>query len=239
MNIYAMADLHLSNAVDKPMDVFGARWKNYTEIMRRNWDSTVSDGDAVIISGDISWGLRFSEALPDLEWIHRRPGIKFLTRGNHDLWWSSLKKMNALYDDLIFIQNNCALAGNTAVCGTRGWTLHYPGQEWTDHDDKIFRRELIRLRLALDDAAETGADNIILSLHFPPTDFEGRETQVTRIIDEYNVSCVLYGHLHGDEAEKYAFRGRINNTEYRLVSSDTIGFRPELILAERGAGDDN
>ena len=31
MSIYAIADLHLSKGVDKPMDIFGGRWKNYME----------------------------------------------------------------------------------------------------------------------------------------------------------------------------------------------------------------
>ncbi|MDD6254785.1 MAG: metallophosphoesterase [Eubacteriales bacterium] len=233
MNIFAMADLHLSGSVDKPMDVFGPRWNNHTEKMRSNWDRIVNPDDVVIISGDVSWGLKLSEAVPDFDWIHERPGRKIITRGNHDLWWTTLKKMNAIHEDIIFLQNNSVMAGNTAVCGTRGWMLHYPGQDWTEHDEKIFRRELIRLRLALDSASERGASKIILSLHYPPTDSRGSETPVTEIIDQYDVSCVLYGHLHGDEAEKHAFRGKIKGTEYRLVSSDTVGFVPQLILSER------
>ncbi|MDD7408815.1 MAG: metallophosphoesterase [Anaerovoracaceae bacterium] len=238
MNIFALADLHLGLAVDKPMNVFGARWNDHTEKMRKSWDGIVGSDDVVIISGDVSWGLKLSEAMPDLQWIHERPGKKIISKGNHDLWWTTLTKLNALYDDIVFIQNGCAVVGNTAVCGTRGWMLRYPGQEWTEHDEKIFRRELIRMKLSLDAAVKSVAENIILSLHYPPTDYEGSETPVTEIIDQYDVTCVLYGHLHGSDAEKNAFRGKINGTEYRLVSSDTVGFIPQLILTERRTGDE-
>ena len=31
MRIFAISDLHLSNACDKPMDIFGGNWENYQE----------------------------------------------------------------------------------------------------------------------------------------------------------------------------------------------------------------
>ena len=35
MALYALADLHLACAVDKPMDVFGGRWQDYMEKMTK------------------------------------------------------------------------------------------------------------------------------------------------------------------------------------------------------------
>ena len=37
MAIYALGDLHLSFATDKPMDIFGPKWENYTEKINDNW----------------------------------------------------------------------------------------------------------------------------------------------------------------------------------------------------------
>lgn len=230
MKIFAMSDLHLSEASEKPMDVFGQRWKNHTEKMKNNWDQHLTDDDVMIISGDISWGLQMEEALPDLEWIHNRPGLKLITKGNHDLWWTSLTKLNRLYDDLRFIQNNCVLVGSTAVCGTRGWNLKHDGPEWTAHDDKIYRRELLRMKMALDAAVKTGAERIILSMHYPPTDHRGSDTEFTELIRQYSVDYVLYGHLHGADAALHAYNGTKNGTVYRLVSSDCLKFRPFQVL---------
>lgn len=232
MKIFAMADLHLSLASGKPMDVFGERWAGHTEKMKDNWDRLVGADDTVIVSGDVSWGLKLGEALPDLQWIHERPGKKLITKGNHDLWWSSISKLNGLFDDITFIQNGCAAAGDVTVCGTRGWILRHDGADWTEHDEKIFRREQLRLAMSLDAAVSSGKNRIIVSMHYPPTDRFGNDTEFTRIIDRYGVSDVIYGHLHGAEAEKHAFNGVKNGVKYSLVSSDTLCFVPTLIYSD-------
>ncbi len=231
MRIFAMSDLHLSEASGKPMDVFGPRWKNHTEKMKKNWDEMLNSEDVMIISGDVSWGLKLEEAVPDFQWIHERPGLKLITKGNHDLWWSSLTKMNSLFEDILFIQGGSVVVGDTAVCGTRGWGLKQEDrQDWTEHDDKIYRREQIRMKMALDAAESTGASRIILSLHYPPTDHHGSNTAFTELIEQYPVTCVLYGHLHGEDAYQHAFNGWKNGIQYRLMSSDFLSYKPERIL---------
>ena len=35
MSIFAMADLHLSSSVNKPMDIFGARWTDYMDKIKK------------------------------------------------------------------------------------------------------------------------------------------------------------------------------------------------------------
>ncbi len=111
MKLFAIGDLHLSfgENVDKPMDVFGGGWVGHTEKLYKNWKELVGPEDLVIICGDISWGLRPEEALADLDWIHALPGKKILFKGNHDLWWQSIGKLNKLYDDgtMFFMQNHC------------------------------------------------------------------------------------------------------------------------------------
>lgn len=117
MKIFAIGDLHLSfdERIEKPMDVFGPRWVNHYQRVREHWEAMVGSEDVVIIPGDVSWGLRQEEALADFAWIHQLPGHKVITKGNHDLWWTSVTKLNKLYDDITFLQNHCFPAGRAAV----------------------------------------------------------------------------------------------------------------------------
>ena len=55
MSIYTISDLHLPFGVDKPMNIFGIAWKDYTKRLYENWLNTVKDGDTVILPGDLSW----------------------------------------------------------------------------------------------------------------------------------------------------------------------------------------
>ena len=41
MKIFAISDLHLSFMVEKPMDIFGGHWENYTEKIKDNWQKTI------------------------------------------------------------------------------------------------------------------------------------------------------------------------------------------------------
>ena len=84
MAIWAISDLHLSHASDKPMDVFGSHWIGHHHRMAENWDRLVGDDDLVLVPGDNSWALKLEEAAQDLQWIHERPGTKMLLKGNHD-----------------------------------------------------------------------------------------------------------------------------------------------------------
>ena len=91
MNLYVIADPHLSFGVDKPMDVFSG-WKDYVQKLEINWQKTVAPEDTVVIAGDISWGMNFEEVKPDFEFLHRLNGTKIILKGNHDLWFSTRTK---------------------------------------------------------------------------------------------------------------------------------------------------
>ena len=94
MAIYALADLHLSLSIpDKSMEVFGSSWKDYILKVRMNWESKVTDSDTVLIPGDISWATYVTDAEDDFRFISELPGRKLLSRGNHDFWWTTMKKM--------------------------------------------------------------------------------------------------------------------------------------------------
>jgi len=50
--------------------------------------------------------MNMEEAMIDLDFIHQLPGRKIFVKGNHDYWWKSIRKLNSLYEDMFFIQNN-------------------------------------------------------------------------------------------------------------------------------------
>ena len=228
MALWAISDLHLAINSDKPMDIFGDKWSNHHEKIKENWLSKVSPEDTVLIAGDISWSMNIDEGSSDLEWIHKLPGKKILIKGNHDYWWSSITKLNSLYEDMDFIQNNFFNYKDFAICGTRGWNC--PGTaRFTTHDEKIYDRELIRLRLSLDEAVKKGYTKFIVMLHYPPTNDKFEETEIISIVNEYKVEKVIYGHLHGPSLNR-VYEGIIEGVEYIVTSCDYLDFDPLKIL---------
>ncbi len=233
MKIWAIGDPHLSfhEDVNKPMGVFGFGWENHAERLKLAWTERVSKDDIVLVPGDISWGLKLEEAMPDIEWLHELPGKKLISKGNHDLWWSRIGYLNSLYDDIVFVQNDAYYMEsiNVAICATRGWP--YPGSdEYSVHDEKIYRRELIRLRMGLESARAKSKDaRLIVALHYPPTDSKCKRTEFTDILEEYGVEQCVYGHLHGMVAYTRGPKGLFRGVEYKLVSMDYLGAKPKLI----------
>ncbi len=233
MKIFAIGDLHLSfnETIDKPMDKFGPGWEGHPGSISDAWHEMVSDEDVVLIPGDISWALKLSEAMDDFEWIHNLPGLKIISKGNHDLWWGRINYLNSLYDDIIFLQNDCYTLDECGIviAASRGWP--YPGSdEYTDHDEKIYARELGRMRMGLDAAKAKAPDyKIIACLHYPPSAADGRETEFTKVLEEYGVWKCVYGHLHGMPAFERGIKGSVRGVEYMLVSLDYLGSKPKLI----------
>ena len=87
MAVFTIADLHLSQSSNHPMDVFGSRWQGYTEKLCERWCATVCTDDTVIIPGDISWAMHLPDAREDFLLLDSLPGKKYLAKGNHDFWW--------------------------------------------------------------------------------------------------------------------------------------------------------
>ena len=233
MRIFAISDIHLSNGenIDKPMDVFGEGWENHTGRLRSSWEELITSDDIILIPGDISWGLKIEKALADFEWLHSLPGTKIISKGNHDLWWGRINYLNSLYDDIIFLQNDCYQpeGSDIVITASRGWP--YPGSdEYTEHDEKIYSRELQRLKLGLEAARKKApSDRIIVCLHYPPSGPDGRETGFTQLLEEYGVWKCIYGHLHGHTAFGKGIKGDVRGIRYQLVSLDYLGAKPKLI----------
>ncbi len=239
MSIWALSDPHLSFASDKPMDVFGSHWMNHPEMIRENWIAVVKEDDTVLMPGDISWGMNFREVLPDLAFIHALPGKKLLGRGNHDYWWNSLSKLDALCAEeglhsISFMRNNAFLVEDVVVANTRGWLLP-EDRDFTQQDLKIYRRELIRLRLSLEAAAKLRDKDqaLLATTHYPPLGPRGKPTEVTDLFEEYGVTACIYGHVHG-KSPHFSFNGMLNGISYKNTACDFLDFKPLLLY---GASD--
>ena len=229
MALYAIGDTHLSLASDKPMDVFGGGWTGYVDKLREGFNATVSQGDTVVICGDVSWGMSLEEARADFAFLDALPGgRKLLLKGNHDYWWTTASKMKAFFAEngfstLDILHNNCHFYGETALCGTRGWFYE---EDRGEHSAKIFNRELIRLEASLKAAGEREK---LCFLHYPPLYQGYRCQEILDLLERYRVSLCCYGHLHGG-SHRLAVTGRQGTVDYRLVAADYVGFRPVCIL---------
>ncbi|EYE89041.1 ser/threonine protein phosphatase [Fervidicella metallireducens AeB] len=226
MGLYAISDLHLSLSSNKPMDVFGELWKDHHMKIMENWNSKITNEDVVLISGDISWAMKLSDALVDLEYIHRLNGKKILIKGNHDYWWSSISKLNSLYEDMNFIQNTHFNYEDYAICGTRGWINIDDNEE---HDEKVYNREILRLKMSLDSAVSAGYDKILVMMHYPPVTRISKSKEFIDIINDYKVEKVIYGHIHYD-SKAICINGVYNDVQYICTSADIINFDPIRIL---------
>lgn len=234
MSLFAIADLHLAmdpTIEDKAMDMFGGVWVNHAKRLAEIWPRMVEPTDTVLIPGDLSWALKLEEVKADFEFLKTMPGKKIIMKGNHDLWWSSKKKMETAFPEVFFLQNNCYEGENFVLAGSRGWMDPKDPNFKEDPDRKIYNRELIRLRDSLDKAtAVANGRPIIAATHYPPVLDDGKETEITNLFTEYNVSLVVYGHLHGPLRIQKRFEGILGGVEYKLVSLDCLGATPLKLL---------
>ena len=225
MSIYAISDLHLSFNTNKPMDIFG--WNNYEEKISQDWRTNVKEEDLVLLTGDFSWEMKLENTYKDFQFINNLPGKKLLLKGNHDLWWTTLKRMREFlkekeFNNIDFIYNNSYEFENYIIAGTRGWNLVSENID----DKKIKDRELLRLENSIiDGIRKYGEDKpIIVCMHYPPLLKELKNSEFTKILEKYNVKYCLYGHLHG-KSHMNVFDGNYNNLAYKMVSCDYTGFK--------------
>ncbi len=227
MALYTISDLHLPLGIDKPMDIFGKAWENYVKRLEENWRRLVLPEDTVVLPGDFSWATYLEQAYADFLFLHQLPGKKLLLKGNHDYWWTTRSKLDKFmtnhgFSDIGFLQNDAVLYGETALCGTRGWAWSVA---MDTEDEKIYAREVARLRLSLEAAAKLSPKEIIAFLHYPPVTPETKENQFTALLEEYGVKICVFGHIHA-AGHKSAVTGQIRGVRYLLVSCDYLDFCP-------------
>ncbi len=223
MNIYSISDLHLDINNTKPMDIFGPVWDNHLDKIVENWNSTVADEDVVVLAGDYSWAMKLEEVVPDFEFLAKLKGKKIIIRGNHDYWWSSLSRVREhLPNDVFALQNDAVKIGEYIFCGNRGWLIP-EGKYNTEENNKIYAREVIRAELSLKSAKklQTNNEQIIFITHYPPFNNKVEPSEYTRLIEEYGVDTVIFGHLHGYVNPKMLYN-EINGVKYFLTSCDAV-----------------
>ena len=223
MKVFSISDLHLSINCNKPMDIFGPVWENYLQDIEESWNSLVGDDDIVLIAGDISWAMKFNDAIPDLNYIAGLKGHKVIIRGNHDYWWKGIKNLRADLPHKVYaLQNDAMKIGNVVICGSRGWVVPEVEHK-TPEDEKIYNREAIRLELSLKSAQhlrEEG-DIVICMTHYPPFNSNLDDSDYTLLMDKYGVNYAVYGHLHNyDKKQKLVVVK--NNIKYFLTSCDLV-----------------
>ena len=228
MSTFVISDLHLSFGVNKPMNVFGDKWNNYEEKIKKDWFSKVTDNDFVIIAGDVSWATYLEEALEDFRWIESLPGTKIILKGNHDYWWETVTKMNRFLEQndiktIKFLNNNCIETDEFLICGTRYWSA----EEEVDNE-KIFNREIERAKLSIESAALLIKEDpskdikpIVMCTHYPP------DERLLEALKDYSIKKWIYAHIHSNYEENLANTGDIPSY---LTSCDFLNF--ELLKLE-------
>lgn len=241
MSLFTIADLHLSEGADHPMDVFGARWENYTEKICKNWRAIVRDEDTVVIPGDISWGMTLAGAKADFALLDSLPGKKLLGKGNHDFWWETAAKLGRFFAEnnfstLSLLYNNAMAVEDFIVCGTRGWFMEEEKQNTVGEVDfaKIRNREAQRLEISLKAAKKLAEEHpgkeILVFLHFPPVFLGGACREITDLLEAYGIRRCFYGHIHGMYRlpPSEVFEG----VEYHLIAADYLNFVPKKIFPQ-------
>lgn len=240
MAVYTIADLHLSHAVNKPMDKFGHRWTGYTEKIEKRWRSLVSDSDTVVVPGDISWAMTLDEAAEDFRFIDSLPGKKILGKGNHDFWWTTVSKMQKFLSDIgvtsvVFLQNNAFIADEKVICGTRGWFIDERLQATQNPTDygKLIAREVGRLELSLKEGErlrdESGENMpITVFMHFPPVFGDFVVPELIEVMKSHEVGECFFGHIHG----RYSIPQTVeyDGIKINLISADFIDFYPQKVF---------
>ena len=240
MALFTISDLHLStlDSTNKSMEVFGRRWADYLTRIESNWRRLVEDDDVVVIPGDISWALSLDEAESDLRFLDSLPGRKILGKGNHDFWWSTMKKHTAFFDkigvtSITFLFNNAHETEEFIIAGTRGWYNDEDATNAPDNADfeKLTNRENLRLRTSLDEAKRlqtaSPEKEIIVFMHFPPF-WNGKASDgIIDILHEYGIKRIYFGHIHGNYTvePKFVYDG----IEMNIVSADYVEFIPKVI----------
>ena len=79
----------------------------------------------------------------DFKYLDNLPGKKILLKGNHDYWWTTIKKMKEFLEennfrDIDFLYNNSFEFENKIIVGTRGWAISEDKE-----DIRLFKREVL------------------------------------------------------------------------------------------------
>ena len=229
MALYAIGDLHLSLGAPKPMDIFGGAWTGYMDKLKEGL-ACIGPDDTTVLLGDLSWALSLEDSEPDFAFINKIPGRKIILKGNHDYWWTTVSKFEKFcqangFSNMHILNNNHFEYEGIAICGTRGW--FFEEERSGEHDEKIFKRELLRLEASLKSAGDMPK---LVFLHYPPR-YKGYLCQpILDLLQQYEVRQCYYGHLHS-ASHALACEGLWDIVDFRLVSADRLNFKPWTVIS--------
>ncbi len=244
MAVWVISDLHLSlnqpfvpgsvPQLYKPMATFGEKWYDHVTKLYINWQRLVAPEDIVFVPGDVSWAMRLPELEHDLAFLGSLPGRIYLSKGNHDFWWETKNKVAPLLPPNVrLLQHEACRAEGLVAAATRGW--YCPGsQDFDVEAAKIYRRECLRVEMALQQAAQLnqeagGGLETVLLLHFPPVNDKWDYNELIELMQKNQVTRCFYGHLHGGKSAQ-ALQGERWGIEFALVSTDFLAHQPLLIM---------
>lgn len=95
------------------------------------------------------------------------------------------------------LQNDALALEGHIFCGTRGWMFPTVQQPLGAQDEKVFRRELMRLRMSLDQAAGLSGQDITVLMLIRPCLPMGVGTPFTEHSGGICRDARGLGHLHG------------------------------------------
>lgn len=239
MRIFGIADLHFSFChgvtapvwqevkVHKPMGIFGLHWEEHYQKIYDAWMAIIKENDIVLVPGDISWGTRLADAAHDLDFLGQLPGKIVLVQGNHDYWWQSISRVRAALPANVYaLQNDSLDVGSVLVYGTRGWICPN-GFGYNSEQHKIYLRELQRLELSLKSNMQQAVPKVVM-MHFMPVNEKHEKSGFIELMEQYQVQCCVYGHLHS-EAHKFRLEHNRWGIDFFLVSADYLNFSPKLL----------
>ncbi|MBR4626351.1 MAG: metallophosphoesterase [Ruminococcus sp.] len=232
MSLFVIGDLHLCfSDPSKTMSIFNG-WQDYQEKIEKNWLERISAEDTVVLAGDISWGMSLQQALPDFQFIDRLPGNKIVLKGNHDYWWTTMRKMEDFLSaegisTISILHNNHYPYGEYGICGTRGWVngTDNSGQQ----DEKVLRREVQRLETSIKSAVGAGLEPLVF-MHYPPIFANNFNYDILDVLYRYRIKRCYYGHIHGRSAHELCVQGEYDDIDFHLIAGDFLQFAPELVL---------
>jgi predicted phosphohydrolase len=148
-----------------------------------------------LIPGDVSWGTYLEQAEQDFRFIEALPGIKYISKGNHDYWWETVTKMNNFlelhkFETIKFVYNSAFLAENKTICATKGFEK--------ETEERLKARELIRMENSLKEGQKLNGEEMVAMLHYPPFYRNGEPIEeMISLLKQYGVHTCVYGQDFG------------------------------------------
>jgi predicted phosphohydrolase len=227
LTIWGISDLHLSFARPEPRERFAARWRDHAIRIEQGWRGSVAPDDLVLLPGDFSMARNHRELQLDLEWLHRLPGTKVLSAGNHDRWWNDVESVRRmLRTSTRAVGGDAIETQGVIVCGTLGAPAC--DDEPPPLEQARAARELTLLERALQTANELRSHSqpLYVLWHYPPFDAHRRPAPCVDLFESFGATACAYGHLHIEAQWSLAVQGEVRGVRYHCVAADAVGFRP-------------